>query len=249
MFKEYLVYFKGADPKTLTEEDIRTFQNYLVSKKKVAISTQNQAINAIKFYYEKVLGGERRTFYIERPLKERKLPNIMSGDQIKRLLKVTENLKHKTILGLLYSAGLRNGEIIGLRVTDVLWDRSLIIVKGGKGKKDRTTLLSENMKVVLSRYLDTFKPRYWLFESPIGRSYSQSSIRKIFKNSLRLAKLPLIYRVHDLRHSFATHMLEKGVNLRIIQELLGHNSSKTTEMYTHVSTVNFEQIKNPLDEL
>lgn len=249
MFREFIAFFHGADPQTLGKKEIYLFQDYLVSKKKVAISTQNQAINAIKFYYEKVLNGERTIYYIDRPIKEKTLPNILSSDQVKRLLHSTTNLKHKTILGLLYSAGLRNGEVIGLRVIDILWDRNLIIIKGGKGKKDRTTLLSQNMKVVLKSYIEKHNPRYWLFESPNGKSYSQSSVRKIFKNSLKLSKLPMNYRVHDLRHSFATHLLEKGVNLRIIQELLGHNSSKTTEIYTHVSTSNFEAIKSPLDDL
>jgi len=143
---------------------------------------------------------------------------------------------------------LRNGELVNLRTEDILPDKNLIFVRGGKGKKDRTTILSEKMKIVLNAYLDRYKPKYWIFESPEGKAYSQSSVRKIFKNSLKIARLPLNYRAHDLRHSFATHMVEQGVNLRIIQELLGHNSSKTTEIYTHVSSANFAQIRNPLDE-
>lgn len=248
-FHEYINHFEGVSLSDLTDEHIRQYQDHLVNKKKVATSTQNQAINAVKFYYEHVLKGERKNYYIERPIKEKKLPAILSKEQVKLVLKCTTSLKHKSILGLLYSAGLRNGEVVSLRTSDIYWDRNLIMIKGGKGKKDRTGLLSENMKIVLERYIATYTPSYWLFESPEGNKYSQSSVRKIFKRSLKLANITQEYRVHDLRHSFATHMLDKGVNLRIIQELLGHSSSKTTEIYTHVTNVNFTAIKSPLDEL
>jgi site-specific recombinase XerD len=247
-FSRFINHFPGLNIDDLTEDHIRKFQDFLVKEKKVALSTQNQAINSIKFYYEKVLQGERKTYYIERPGKEKRLPSVLSKEQVKSLLKSTKNLKHKTALAMIYSAGLRNGELINLRTADIFWDRNQIMIRGAKGKKDRIGLLSDKMKVVLTRYIEKEKPAYWLFESPNGKQYSQSSIRKVFKNALRLANLPEHYRVHDLRHSFATHMLEKGVNLRIIQELLGHNSSKTTEIYTHVCATDFAKIQNPLDD-
>jgi site-specific recombinase XerD len=188
-FYQFINHYPDISLEDLTEEHISKYQDYLVNKKKVSLSTQNQAINSIKFYYEHVLRGERKSYYIERPRKEKKLPDVLSKVQVKHLLKSTTNLKHKTILGMLYSAGLRNGEVINLRTRDVLWDRNMIMIKGAKGKKDRTGLLSENMKIVLKAYLAKYKPTYWLFESPDGKKYSQSSVRKVFKNSLRMINL------------------------------------------------------------
>ena len=248
LFRDFVNYYPDLEPENITEDDIRRYQDYLVNKRKVSQSMQNQAINAIKFYFEQVLGLQKKAYWIERPRKEKKLPQVLSQSQIKSMLMATKNLKHKCMLGLLYSAGLRNGELVGLRVKDLLPEKSLIFIRGGKGKKDRTTILSDKMKIVLKAYIDQYKPVYWLFESPEAKMYSQSSVRKVFIQSLYKARIEPGYRVHDLRHSFATHMVEQGVNLRIIQELLGHGSSKTTEIYTHVSSANYAQIKNPLDE-
>lgn len=249
LFKSFLVFYATKNPKNITEAEIRAYQDYLVNKKKVAISTQNQHINAIKFYYEKVLGGKRKYYEIDRPRKEKKLPSILSKEQIKRILNCTTNLKHKCMLALVYSSGLRNGELINLKLKDVHFDTKQLFIRGAKGKKDRVTLLSDKIIVRLKQYLKKHQPSDYLFEGAKGNTYTQSSLRKVFKNSLKKAKLPVSYRVHDLRHSFATHLLEQGVNLRIIQVLLGHNSSKTTEIYTYVSKANFASIKNPLDEM
>ena len=215
----------------------------------MSLSYQNQHINAIKFYFEKVLGDERKYYEIDRPRKEEKLPSILSKDQIKKLLSCTTNLKHKCMLALVYSSGLRNGELINLKLIDVHFDTKQLFIRGAKGKKDRVTLLSDKIIIALKQYLKKYNPNDYLFQGAKGEEYTQSSLRKVLKNSLKKAKLPLSYRVHDLRHSFATHLLEQGVNLRIIQVLLGHNSSKTTEIYTHVSKTNFASIKNPLDEM
>mgnify|MGYP003386214541 CR=1 FL=1 len=247
LFNSFLVFYSTKNPIDITEAEIRAYQDYLVNTKKVAVSTQNQHINAIKFYYEKVLGGERKYYKIDRPRKENKLPCILSIEQIKRILNCTTNLKHRCMLALVYSSGLRNGELINLKIKDVLFDTKQLFIRGAKGKKDRVTLLSDKIIVNLKHYIHKQHPTEYLFEGAKGNEYSQSSLRKVFKNSLKKAKLPLSYRVHDLRHSFATHLLEQGVNLRIIQVLLGHNSSKTTEIYTYVSKSNFASIKNPLD--
>jgi len=249
LFKAFLSYHAPKAAQEITEEEIRAYQDYLVNTKKVAISTQNQHINAIKFYFEKVLGGERKYYEIDRPRKEKKLPSILSKEQIKKLLSCTTNLKHKCMLALVYSSGLRNGELINLKLIDVHFDSKQLFIRGAKGKKDRVTLLSDKIIIALKQYLKKYNPNDYLFQGAKGKGYTQSSLRKVLKNSLKKAKLPLSYRVHDLRHSFATHLLEQGVNLRIIQVLLGHNSSKTTEIYTHVSKTNFASIKNPLDEM
>ncbi|MGB0403925.1 MAG: tyrosine-type recombinase/integrase [Salibacteraceae bacterium] len=249
LFKHFMAYVSPIPIEEATTKDINGYLDYIVNKRKLAASSQNQIINAIKFYYEQVLGREKQYFEIDRPLKSKELPHVLSESQIQAILKATKNLKHKTILGLLYSGGLRNGELINLRLEDILWDQNLIMVRGGKGKKDRTTLLAHAMKKVLKVYLKNYKPKLFLIEGPEKQNYSQSSVRRIFQNSLSKAGIIGKFRVHDLRHSFATHLIEKGINLRYVQELLGHGSSKTTEIYTHVAKTKFNEIKNPLDNL
>ena len=240
-------HFKGQDIDSLSKEEINTFLLYLVQEKKVSPSTQNQYINAIKFYYEKVLKQPRMAYVLERPNRAKKLPKVLTEQEVLMILKNSPNCKHKTILSLLYSAGLRVGELIGLRVQDVVWDKNYLFVRGGKGKKDRITLLSEHVAFLLRKYLQKYKPNYWVIENHERKQYSSSSVRAILKNSTKKAALRKRVNPHMLRHSFASHLLEKGTDLRYIQELLGHGSSKTTEIYTHVSKKSLANIKNPLD--
>lgn len=246
-FKDFIKFLNKKPLQKVTESDIRKYQDYLVREKKIAISSQNQAINAIKFYFEKVLGGEKRNYYIERPRKERKLPNILSENEVFSILKVTKNIKHKFIISLLYSSGLRISELINLRKTDVLLEKNLLFVRGGKGKKDRTTIFAENLKKLLALYLENYKPNYWLFEGYSRKQYSTTSIVNIIKKSTKLAMIERNVTAHMFRHSFATHMLEQGIDLRYIQSILGHESSKTTEIYTHVTSKFLAKIKSPLD--
>ena len=248
-FGNFLNFFPDLAINELTEEHIRRYQDYLVNKKKVAVSTQNQAINAIKFYYEKVLGNEKKNYYIERPRKSKRLPTVLSEEQILKLIEATTNLKHRCIIIVLYSAGLRVGELINLRKHDILFDKNLIFVRSGKGKKDRTTLLAESTATILEEYLDKEKPNYWLFEGLSRKQYSRSSINALIKASAVKAGIGQKITSHVLRHSFATHLLEQGVDLRYIQTLLGHYSSKTTEIYTHVSKRSLANIKSPLDRI
>ncbi len=249
LFREFINYFSEKRVEDLTEEDIREYQDYLVTVRKISTSTQNQAINAIKFYFEKVLGGSRKVYYIERPRKEKKLPTVLSEEQISKIFNSINNLKHKSILALIYSAGLRSGELIGLRIQDLMKDKGLIFIRSGKGKKDRVSLLSNKMIPLIDQYKKEYQPRYWLFEGPKGKPYSKSSVRSIFKAALDKAKISGQYRLHDLRHSFATHLIEQGVNLRYVQELLGHSNPKTTEIYTHVSKKNLAEVRSPLDNI
>lgn len=189
-------------------------------------------INAIKFYYEKVLGQQRK-FYELRPKKPQQLPLVFTETEIVLLLKPVDNLKHKCILMLIYSAGLRLGELTQLRIDDINTAQKSVFVKAGKGKKDRRTLLSDKMILFLNRYLKEYKPQYWLFEGMDGGQYSPRSVQAIFRRAVRAAGVNPYATVHTLRHSFATHLLEQGTDLRYIQELLGHNSVKTTEIYTY----------------
>lgn len=230
-----------------TEQDVERYINYLCTEKKVAVSTQNQAINALKCYFENIMGWERLYYNIQRPIKEKKLPKVLSEQEVLRLIQVCDNLKHKVIICLLYSSGIRIGELLNLRKEDILYDKNIIFVRGGKGKKDRTTILSSRMKLLLKPYLAEYKPKYWIVESPRRTQYSASSVNKILKTMAVKARLGKTVSAHMLRHSFATHLMEQGLDLRYIQQLLGHGSSKTTEIYTHVSASALANIKSPLD--
>ncbi|HOY96800.1 MAG TPA: tyrosine-type recombinase/integrase [Catalimonadaceae bacterium] len=248
-FAEFINYYFKNDIDSIDEPMIIQYVRYLVTERKVSGSYQNTAINAIKFYYERVLGGQRKFYFIDRPLEEKKLPVVLSMPEVTALIKATENLKHKTILTVIYSAGLRVSEAINLKISDIDSDRKQIRISQSKGKKDRYTLLSTKTLVLLREYFKAYKPKNYLFEGMNGDQYSSRSIQTFFHESLRKAKVTKKATVHTLRHSFATHLLENGTDLRYIQSLLGHESSKTTEIYTHITTRGFDQIKSPLDLL
>lgn len=222
---------------------------YLVNVRGISTSYQNQSINAIKFYYEKVLGNSRKVYRVERPREENFLPEVLSKEEVEKILKATNNLKHRAILMTVYSAGLRIGEAINLKIKDIDSNRMQIRVEQGKGKKDRYTLLGIKTLEVLRKYFIEYKPQIWLFEGSPGKQYSAKSIQMILKKAVETTGIKKRTTVHTLRHSFATHLLEDGTDLRYIQSLLGHSSSKTTEIYTHITTKGFDQIRNPLDRL
>lgn len=249
LFGKFLAYFEGTPAHELTDADIAKFQNYLVSTKGISISTQNQYINAIKFYFEKVLGRDKQYYQIYRPIKEFKLPKVLSEKEVTAILSNVTNLKHKAMLLLVYSAGLRAGELVNLRISDIDSEQMRVFVRGGKGKKDRVTILSEKALEVLRVYFKKYWPKKFLFEGQKGGPYSDSSLRRVFSLALRQAGITKKVTLHSLRHSFATHLLESGADLRYIQELLGHNSSKTTEIYTDITHKGWEKIRSPLNDL
>lgn len=253
--KSYLYYnrnfqsFVNKDPHNVTDSDIKDYLLYLAEEKQSATSTLNQAINALKFYYGSML--KRKFVYeVKRPRKDKKLPIVLSKEEVAKILNSVDNVKHKAILMLVYSAGLRVGEVVRLRPEDVDSKRMLIHIKGSKGRKDRYTLLSEKALDILRLYWREYKPEKWLFEGfRDGRCISIRTIQAIFEHAKEKAGIRKDVTVHSLRHSFATHLLEGGTDLRYIQELLGHAHSKTTEIYTHVSTKSLGKIKSPLDGL
>lgn len=214
-----------------------------------SFSSLNQSVNSIKFYYKHVLGVAMDRVDITRPRKERKLPTVLSRQDVASIIKNTENLKHKCILLTLYSGGLRIGELISLKVNNIDRDKNHIWIRGGKGMIDRRTLLSEKTGRLLDEYIKKWKPDEWLFEGQYGGRYSATSARNILKRAMQKAGITKYASLHTLRHSFATHLLENGTDLRYIQELLGHSSSKTTEIYTHVSDTYISGIKSPADFL
>jgi len=248
-FTEFINYYHKMDIDTIDEPLIIQYLRYLVTERKVSISYQNQAINAIKFYYERVLGGQRKLYFIDRPLEEKKLPIVLSMQEVTSILKATENLKHKPILTVIYSAGLRIGEVVKLKITDIDSGRMQIRINQSKGRKDRYTLLSPKTLTMLREYFKMYTPKNYLFEGQNEDQYSVRSIQAFFSEVIKKANIKKKATVHTLRHSFATHLLENGTDLRYIQSLLGHESSKTTEIYTHITTRGFDQIKSPLDHL
>ncbi len=245
-FEMFINHYKEKELNTINESDIRAFLQKLIHRK-VSNSYLNQAINAIKFYYEVVLGMPNRFYEIERPRKESKLPIVISKEEILSIINNTNNIKHKCIVELLYGSGLRRSELLNLKLNDVDSKRMLLRVESSKGNKDRQTLLSKTSLSHLRLYFAEYRPQVYLFEGRNGKKYSGASVLKIVKIAAEKAKIRVRVTPHVLRHSFATHLLESGTDLRQIQVLLGHGSSKTTEIYTHVATNTFESIKNPLD--
>ena len=228
---------------------IVSFLRHLVTERKVSSSYQNQAINAIKFYYERVLGGQRKFYFIERPITEKVLPVVLNKEELISILNATENQKHKAMLMLTYSSGLRVSELLSLKIKDVDSERMQLRVSQAKGKKDRYTILSTRALDMLRVYFRSYHPKEWLFEGVDGGQYSMRSIQAVMQYACKRAGILKKVSMHTLRHSFATHLLESGTDLRYIQSLLGHSSSKTTEIYTHVTTKGFSQIVSPLDNL
>ena len=248
-FNDFQYYFQGRILEEISREEINDYILELICKRNISTSQQNQRINSIKFYYEKVLKREKEYYDLKRPKIEKKLPNILSKEEVNKLFDVTFNLKHKCILMTIYSGGLRRSELINLKIADIDPSRKLIKLRASKGNKDRYTILSENLLTLLRVYYRQYRPKVWLFEGQSGGQYSAASIEHIFRKAVLKARIRKYVTPHSLRHSFATHLLEQGISLRHIQEILGHNSSKTTEIYTHVATTEIGQIKNPLDEL
>lgn len=248
-FEEFINYHFTEEIDAIDERQIIAFLRYLVNDRKVSQSYQNQSINAIKFYYERVKGGTRKTYFIERPRREKTLPEVFSVEEVAALIAAIENTKHKTIIMLIYSAGLRISELLNLRSEHIDSKRMQIRIEQSKGKRDRYTLLSVVMLEQLRSYFRQYKPKEYLFEGPAGGQYSARSAQAIMREALKKTGIKKTASLRTLRHSFATHLLEEGTDLRYIQSLMGHGSSKTTEIYTHVTTKGFSQLISPMDRL
>ncbi|HQO09702.1 MAG TPA: tyrosine-type recombinase/integrase [Clostridiales bacterium] len=247
-FEMFLDHFKGKETNILSKNEIMDFL-LKESEKGFSAAYQNQLVNSIKFYYEKVLGRQKEFYNLPRAKKQFKLPVVFSEEEIVQLFDQIDNFKHKCILYLIYSAGLRIIEAANMKIADIDSTRNLIVIKGAKGKKDRNTLLSQTLLEMLRHYYKLYQPKEYLFEGETGGQYSVKSIQNIFNKALASSGIKKEATVHSLRHSFATHLLERGTDLRYIQELLGHESSKTTEIYTHITKKGMDKIASPLDNL
>ncbi len=247
--RSLIKYFSPRHPRELSNEDIRKYLLHLIEEKHYSAGSINQAFNAIRFLYVELYKRPLVIAGVPRALKDEKLPTVLSQDEIIKILNVVRNVKHKAILMLIYSGGLRVGESVKLKLSDVDGKRMMIHVQGAKGRKDRYTLLSEVALVQLREYYKEYHPREYLFEGAHGRKHlSERSAENVFKGAIERAGIRKAVSIHSLRHSFATHLLEAGVDIKYIQELLGHSRVKTTEVYTHVSQKSLGKIVSPLDQ-
>ncbi|MCK4744632.1 tyrosine-type recombinase/integrase [Candidatus Parcubacteria bacterium] len=246
-YNKELLKFNNKSPKNINSDDIKEYLFYLKNKK-LANATLNVAINAIKFYYAQIL---KRKFFVNKEIfrtkKAQKLPEVLNKEEIGKIFSVIKNAKHKLILGLIYSSGLRVSEIINVKQGDLDFENKILKVKQSKGAKDRITILSEKIAVVLEKYIKNKKAGNYIFESARGGKLSERTIQKIFENALKNSGVKKSATCHSLRHSFATHLLESGISIRCIQELLGHARLETTQIYTKVANNKLKEIKSPLD--
>lgn len=248
--KSFLSFFKHKNVSEINNQDVILFNTEFILKNNLSSSYQNQIVNAIKLYFESVQDRKIEMDKIHRPKREKVLPNVLSKEEIKLIVEAHSNLKHRTMLSLIYSCGLRCGELLALKPVHIDSKRNIVLLKNAKGKKDRIVPLSPKILALLREYYKLYKPKVYLFEGQdAGTPYNDRSLQQVLKQALKKVGITKPVTLHWLRHSYATHLLESGTDLRYIQELLGHNSSKTTEIYTHVSTKSIQQIKSPFDDL
>ncbi len=246
----FLRFIKPKTSAEATNEDMQKFVNQYLIPRKLSFSYQNQAVNSSRLFFKIIKGAALITEQLERPRTEHRLPNVLSKEEVGSILQASHNQKHRTMLSLIYACGLRRGELLNLKPENIDSKRHLLIIRNAKGRKDRIIPISDKVIGMLREYYRGYRPKVWLFEgqSP-GEQYSEKSIQSVLKQALNKASITKPVTLHWLRHSYATHLLEAGTDLRYIQELLGHKSSKTTEIYTHVTEKSLHKIKSPFDDL
>jgi integrase/recombinase XerD len=245
----FFKYFHAKDPVDITEGDISEFIEDFIIRSGYSASYQNIIISAIKMYF--TLNGQRRISpdSLKRPHRSRALPKVFSKEEVMQIFGATKNNKHKLILWLIYSCGLRRSEVINIKLTDLDTDRGVLQIREAKGNTNRMVPIPGKVWEKIRAYIRIYKPVSYLFEGQTGGKYSAESVYAVFKHSLRLAGIKKDVGVHSLRHSYATHLHEGGLDIRYIQELLGHKSTRTTEIYTHVSRRNLFAIRSPIEDM
>ncbi len=240
-------HFKGKPFKSISDEALFEFIYHLVNTKGISASYQRQIVGGLKLFYKEIYHRNIPFEYLKVTQRENKLPIVLSKKEVQRIMENTNNLKHKAIISVIYSAGLRIGELLELKKIDIDSERMLIHIRGAKGKKDRYTILSEKVLKLLREYYIAYKPKEYLFEGQRGGKYSAESAGQLFKRALGKANVKKKATLHTLRHSFATHLLEDGIGITHIQKLLGHSNITTTLIYTHIANDALLSIKSPLD--
>lgn len=240
-FKEFVNSFSEKNVRHISYDEIVDYLNDLLENDKLSSTKQNQIINCIKFYYEKILCQPRKFYKLKRPRGEKKLPRVIDQQDLIGKITIIPNLKHKAILTLTYSVGLRVSEIVNLKIEDIDSKRMLIHIKNAKGRKDRIVPLSDNILKLLRFYYKEYKPKEYLFNGQNSLRYSIGSCQQIYKKYVDTST-----SIHNLRHSSFTHLLENGTDIRLIQKIAGHSNIKTTEIYTHVSSKLLSQVQLPI---
>ena len=248
-FIQLLVILKKVNVDTLTPDRLKDYFLYCLKTNSLKEQSMNTKINAVKFYFEKVLHRSEMFFDIPRPKRPSTLPKMLSKSEVKKLFSVIDNKKHLLILQLCYGMGLRVSEIVNLKIEHIDSESMRVLIASAKGKKDRYTNLPHSILKLLREYYCEYKPKVWLFEGQYGGVYSIRSVQAIFKNAMKKAKINKTIGIHGLRHSYATHLIEAGADIRFLKELLRHQSIKTTQIYTHVTDSTLSKIKSPLDDL
>ncbi len=247
--KKLKVYYDGRSIETITDEEIQDYLFFLREELSYSFAAQNIAISAVKRYLLAFAERETSPTIVPRPKQKRTLPKTLERSEVEAILKQRINLKHKCILFMLYATGIRCGELIQLKVDDINFDNNIIVINKGKGNKGRIVKLPVKLKQLLQQYIRKYRPIPYLFEGQNGGHYSATSIQKVLKNATQKAGINKRVTPHMLRHSYATHLHDAGMDIRNIQRLLGHNCTKTTEIYTYVSKRDISQLKSPLDDL
>ncbi|WP_209330100.1 site-specific tyrosine recombinase/integron integrase [Lunatimonas salinarum] len=242
-------FLENKDPEEVTNEDMELFNRDYILARGLSESYQSLFINGVKLYFAILEDRKLEPEIIRRPRRAKKLPHVLSKEEVKAVLEALTYPKHRLILLLLYSCGLRRGELINLRVTDIQLERGVLMVRKGKGKKDRLVRFPPMLRGILQSYIKASQPREYLIEGQKGGAYSEKSLAEVFKKALHLSGINKPATPHWLRHSYATHLHEGGTDIRFIQELLGHQSSRTTEIYTHVSTRKLREIRSPIEDM
>jgi len=248
--KTFLRYYNNTPIEELNNQSLIDFNNDYIIKNKFSASFQNQVVNAIKLFFSRVEDKKLQPELIHRPKRPKLLPNVLSKEEVKQILNALSNIKHKAMLGLIYSCGLRRSELLNLKLNNIDSKRHLLIIKQSKGRKDRIVPLSEKTIELLRTYFEAYKPKEWLFEGQDrSQRYDESSLAAVLKQAVEKCRISKPITLHWLRHSYATHLLENGTDLRYIQEILGHSRSTTTEIYTHVSNLSIQKVISPFDSL
>jgi integrase/recombinase XerD len=242
-------YYNTTDPEDITIDQVSHFVHEFIIKNGYSASYQNQVVSAIKTWYEISGTGRINPVLLDRPRRGRSLPKVFSKDEVKRILNATRNGKHKLLLWLAYSCGLRRSELINIKLEDLDRSRGLINIMEGKGKVDRIVPVPDKVWEKIDDYIGGYTPKVYLLEGQGGGQYSVESVYQVFKQALRRAGIKKDVGIHSLRHSYATHLHENGLDIRYIQELLGHKSTKTTEIYTHVSRRNLAAVRSPIEDM
>lgn len=246
---QFLTYYQPKSFKELTVEDVERYNHQVIIGHGLSVSFQRSMVGAIKLFYSQAQNTKMNLEKLQRPFKEHRLPEVLSKENVQKVINATNNIKHKALLSITYACGLRRGEVLNLKLTDLDSQRKLIRIVQAKGKKDRYVTFGIKLRNLLADYYKEYKPKIYLFEGQYGQKYGESSFAQVLQQAVKKTGLKKEVTLHTLRHSFATHLLEAGTDIRYIQELLGHNSPNTTMIYTHVSSKKLSEINSPFDDL